>query len=201
MMEMQNAKGVKDLAPEVKILKNKVVNTISKTFELYGFAPLETPIIERYETLAAKYGAGVESDVLKETFKLKDQGNRDLGLRFEMTTSLARYVAQNQTLKMPFKVYQAGPVFRDGPIKFGREREFWQGDADTIGTSSMVADAEQIAILSDVFNELKFNFVIKINNRKLLNGILKQAGVQKTKEALVAIDKLGKIGSTGVVQE
>ena len=103
-MEMQNAKGVKDLPPEEKILKNKVVNTISRAFELYGFAPLETPILERFETLAAKFGAGVESDALKETFKLKDQGDRQLGLRFEMTTSLARFVAQNPTLKMPFKV-------------------------------------------------------------------------------------------------
>ena len=124
-MELQTAKGVKDLSPEEKILKNKVVSTITKTFELYGFAPLETPTLERYETLAAKYGAGAESEVLKETFKLKDQGGRQLGLRFEMTTSLARYVAQNPTLKMPFKVYQVGSVFRDCHIKTGRERKFW----------------------------------------------------------------------------
>jgi histidyl-tRNA synthetase len=200
-MEMQTAKGVKDLSPEEKILKNKVVNTISNTFELYGFAPLETPILERYETLAAKYGAGADSDVLKETFKLKDQGDRQLGLRFEMTTSLARFVAQNPTLKMPFKVYQAGPVFRDGPIKTGREREFWQADADTIGTASMLAEAEQIALLSEVFRELKFKFVIKVNNRKVLNGILQQCGITEVKEALIAIDKLDKIGKPGVAEE
>ena len=200
-MEMQTAKGVKDLAPEEKILKNKVVNTILKTFEWYGFAPLETPILERYETLAAKYGAGEESDALKETFKLKDQGDRQLGLRFEMTTSLARYVAQNPTLKMPFKVYQAGPVFRDGPIKTGREREFWQADADTVGTASMLAEAEQIALLCDVFRSLNFKFVIKVNNRKILNGILKQSGVSEVREALIAIDKLDKIGKVGVADE
>ncbi|MDO8511199.1 MAG: ATP phosphoribosyltransferase regulatory subunit, partial [Nanoarchaeota archaeon] len=200
-MEIQTAKGVKDLPPEEKILKNKVVNTISKTFELYGFAPLETPILERYETLAAKYGAGAESDVLKETFKLTDQGGRQLGLRFEMTTSLARYVAQNPTLKMPFKVYQAGPVFRDGPIKLGREREFWQADADTIGASSMLAEAEQIALLCDVFRQLNFKFFIKVNNRKILNGILKQCGIMEVREALIAIDKLDKIGKPGVADE
>ncbi len=198
---MQTAKGVKDLAPQEKILKNKVVETISKTFELYGFAPLETPILERYETLAAKYGAGAESDVLKETFKLKDQGDRQLGLRFEMTTSLARYVAQNPTLKMPLKVYQAGPVFRDGPIKLGREREFWQADADAIGASSMLAEAEQIALLCEVFRQLKFKFVIKVNNRKILNGILKQSGITEVREALIAIDKLDKIGKPGVADE
>lgn len=200
-MEIQNAKGVKDVSPEEKILKNKVVNTISKTFELYGFAPLETPILERYETLAAKYGAGAESDVLKETFKLKDQGGRQLGLRFEMTTSLARFVAQNPTLKMPFKVYQAGLVFRDGPIKTGREREFWQADADTVGTSSMLAEAEQIALLAEVFRQLQFKFVIKVNNRKVLNGILKQCGITEVREALIAIDKLDKIGKVGVAEE
>ena len=200
-MEIQTAKGVKDLAPEEKIMKNKVVNTICKTFELYGFAPLETPTLERYETLAAKYGAGAESDVLKETFTLQDQGGRKLGLRFEMTTSLARFVAQNPVLKMPLKVYQAGSVFRDGPIKAGREREFWQADADTVGTSSMIADAEQVALLCDVFRELNFKFVIKVNNRKILNGILKQSGITEVREALIAIDKLDKIGKVGVAEE
>ena len=201
-MELQTAKGVRDIAPEEKILKNKLVSTITKTFELYGFAPLETPILERYETLKAKYGAGADSDVLKETFMLKDQGKRELGLRFEMTTSLARFIAQNPSLKMPFKVYQIGPVFRDGPIKLGREREFWQADADTIGASSMLAEAEQIAILCEVFNQLKFDFTIKINNRKLLNGILMQAGITiKTKEALISIDKLDKIGKKEVSEE
>lgn len=201
-MEIQTAKGVKDLPPEEKILKNKVVNTITRAFELYGFAPLETPILERYETLAAKYGAGVESDALKETFKLSDQGGRQLGLRFEFTTSLARYVAQNSSLKMPFKVYQAGSVFRDGPIKAGREREFWQADADTIGTLSMLAEAEQISLLVDVFRQLQFKFVVKVNNRKLVNGILIQSGITtKQKEVMIAIDKLDKIGNVGVGEE
>ncbi|MEK6863568.1 MAG: histidine--tRNA ligase [Nanoarchaeota archaeon] len=201
-MELQTAKGVRDLPPEEKILKNKVVGTITKIFELYGFAPLETPTLERYETLAAKYGAGAESDALKETFTLEDQGERKLGLKFEMTTSLARYVAQNPTIKMPFKVYQAGSVFRDGPIKSGREREFWQCDVDTIGTASMLAEAEQISLLSDIFRQLKFRFVIKINNRKLVNGILLQSGItEKQKEALIAIDKLDKIGKAGVSEE
>ena len=201
-MELQNAKGVRDLPPEEKILKNKIVNTISKNFELYGFAPLETPILERYETLAAKFGAGTESDALKETFKLTDQGGRNLGLRFEFTTSLARFVAQNPSLKMPFKVYQMGSNFRDGPIKLGREREFWQADADTIGTTSMLAEAEQIALLCDVFRKLDFKFVIKVNNRKLINGILMQAGITiKQKEAMIIMDKLDKIGKAGVAEE
>ncbi|MDP3733863.1 MAG: histidine--tRNA ligase [Nanoarchaeota archaeon] len=201
-MELQTAKGARDLPPEEKIIKNKVVSTITNVFELYGFAPLETPILERYETLEAKYGAGAGSDVLKETFTLTDQGGRRLGLRFEMTTSLGRYIAQNPSLKLPFKVYQVGNVFRDGPIKLGREREFWQCDADTIGTNSMLAEAEQIALVCDIFRKLQFKFIVKINNRKLLDGILMQAGITtKPKEALIAIDKLEKIGKEGVSQE
>ncbi len=200
-MELQNAKGVRDLLPEEKILKNQIVGTITKTFELYGFAPFETPILERYETLAAKFAAGTESDALKETFKLEDQGGRRLGLRFEFTTSLGRFAAQNQALKMPLKLYQAGNVFRDGPIKLGREREFWQADADILGAASMLAETEIIALLDDILKQLKFNFVIKLNSRKILNGILKQSGIKEIKEALIAIDKLDKVGKNGVAQE
>ena len=198
---MQTAKGVSDTPPEEKIIKNQVLSTLTEVFELYGFAPLETPVIERFETLAAKSGAGEGSDVLNETFKLTDQGKRKLGLRFEFTTSLARYMAMNPTIKMPFKRYEFGPVFRDGPIKLGRYRQFWQCDADTIGTSSMLADAECIAILSTAFNRLNFKFEIKVNNRKILNGILNQAGIKDQKEALIAIDKLDKIGKEGVAKE
>ena len=119
-MNFQTAKGVRDLPPEEKILKNKVVDTIKRTFELYGFSPLETPTIERYETLTAKFGAGADSDVLKETFTLEDQGKRKLGLRFEMTTSLARYVAMNPTIKMPFKTYQI--LRRFYPLLHGNQK-------------------------------------------------------------------------------
>jgi len=200
-MELQTARGVSDVAPEEKIVQNKVVDTIREVFELYGFMPLETPIIERYETLAAKYGAGAGSDVLKETFKLKDQGKRDLGLRFELTTSLARYIAMNPNLKMPFKRYEMGPVFRDGPIKAGRVRQFWQCDIDTIGTNSMLAEAEILSVVQTVFSKLGLEVVIKINNRKLLSGILDQAGIKKKEEAIISIDKLEKIGVKGVSAE
>ncbi|MBU0456767.1 MAG: histidine--tRNA ligase [Nanoarchaeota archaeon] len=200
-MELQTARGVRDIPPEEMILKNKVVNTLKEIFELYGFAPLETPVIERYETLAAKFGAGASSDVLKETFILTDQGKRKLGLRFELTTSLARYVAMNPNLKLPFKRYEMGPVFRDGPIKLGRVRQFWQCDVDTIGTKSMLADAEIIAVLQTVFNKLKLKVVVKVNNRKLLNGILEEAKIKNKEEAIIVIDKLNKIGNDGVTEE
>lgn len=200
-MELQTAKGIRDIPPEEKILQNQVVDTFKEVFELYGFAPLETPIIERYETLTAKFAAGEASDALKETFKLKDQGGRELGLRFDLTVPLARYVAMNPTLKLPFKRYELGPVFRDGPIKLGRVRQFWQCDIDTIGVSSMLADAELLAAADAVFKKLGLNITIKINNRKLLNGILEQAGIEKKEEAIIVLDKLDKIDQKGVMDE
>ncbi len=200
-MEMQTAKGVRDIPPEEKIIQNKVVGTLKEIFERFGFAPLETPIIERYETLAAKFAAGEASDALKETFKLKDQGGRDLGLRFDLTVPLARYIATNPTLKLPFKRYELGIVFRDGPIKAGRVRQFWQCDVDTVGVSSMLADAELLAVADTVFKKLGLNVVIKVNNRKLLNGLLEQAGINKKEEAIIVIDKLAKTGQKGVMEE
>lgn len=200
-MELQTAKGTRDIPPEEKILQNQVVDTFKEAFELYGFAPLETPLIERYETLTAKFAAGEASDALKETFKLKDQGGRNLGLRFDLTVPLARYVATNPTLKLPFKRYELGIVFRDGPIKAGRVRQLWQCDIDTIGVNSMLADAEVLTVADTVFKKLGLKVVIKVNNRKLLNGLLEQVGITKKEEAIVALDKLNKIGQNGVIDE
>lgn len=200
-MEIQLAKGVRDIPPEEKIVSNRIINTLKEVFELYGFTPLETPILERYETLTAKFAAGEASDALKETFRLKDQGDRDLGLRFDLTVPLSRFIAINPNLKMPFKRYEFGPVFRDGPIKLGRYRQFWQCDIDTIGSKSMLADAEILAVVQEVFNRLGLEIVIKVNNRKLLNGILNQCGIKNKEEAIISIDKLDKIGIKGVTDE
>jgi histidyl-tRNA synthetase len=198
---MKTAKGVNDIPPSRKILQNQVVDVIRRAFELYGFAPLETPLIERWETLSAKFAAGDDSDALREIFSLQDQGKRKLGLRFDLTVPLARYVAMNPNLKMPFKRYEMGPVFRDGPIKTGRTRQFWQCDADVVGNSSMLAEAELLAIFQEVFDKLDLPVVIKVNNRKLLNGILSQVGVKDKEGAIISIDKLEKIGVAGVCKE
>ncbi len=200
-MDLQLAKGVRDIPPEEKLLKNQVVNTLTEVFELYGFAPLETPMLERIETLTAKFAAGEASDALKETFKLKDQGDRSLALRFDLTVPLARFVAMNPTLKMPFKRYEVGRVFRDGPIKLGRYREFWQCDIDIVGSNSMLADAEILAVVDATFKKLGLDIIIKVNNRKLLNGILEEAGIENKEAAIIAIDKLDKIGKDGVSKE
>jgi histidyl-tRNA synthetase len=202
-MNLQNARGTRDFPPEDKILRNKVVDRLKEVFERYGYSPLETPLIERYDVLCAKCGAGEESDAMKETFQLSDQGNRKLGLRFDLTLPFSRFIGMNPTMKMPFKRYEFGPVFRDGPIKLGRYRQFWQCDVDIVGTNNMMADAEIIRLSLDCFKALALDAYIQINNRKLLKGIIEFAGISQ-KEAdsvIISIDKLEKTGKAGVVKE
>ncbi len=199
-MELQTAKGVRDFPPEEKILRQQVVDSLRTVFENYGFSPLETPILERFETLSAKYAGGAE--ILKETFKFKDQGDRDIGLRYDLTVPLARFVGMNPNIKLPFKRYEIGRVFRDGPIKLGRYREFWQCDIDIIGSKSMIAEAELLTVVNEVFKKLKINVEIKINNRKLLDGIMTFAGIKENSEsAILSLDKTEKIGQDGVEKE
>jgi len=199
-MELQTARGVRDFPPEEKIAREEVVNKLKQMFEIYGFSPMETPILERIETLSAKYAGGAE--ILKETFKLKDQGGRDLGLRYDPTVPLARFIGMNPNLKMPFKRYELGPVFRDGPIKLGRYRQFWQCDVDTIGVTSMLAEAEVLSLAARFFESLGLSATIKINNRQLLNGLIEEAKVtDKADDAILSLDKLEKIGEKGVSEE
>ncbi len=202
-MKLQLPKGMRDINPEDKLIRDEIVKNLIEIFELYGFNPLETPIVERFDVLSAKFAAGETSDAMKETFKLKDQGARNLGLRFDLTVPFARYVAMNPNLKLPFKRYQVGEVFRDGPIKLGRYREFWQCDVDVVGTKSMIADAELIKLALDAFPKLKLDAYIEVNNRKLLQSLLENSGVQKKdlQNVIIVIDKLQKIGLDGVQKE
>lgn len=195
-MKLETAKGVRDFPPEEKIVRQEVVDALKRVFERYGFSPLETPIIERIEVLNAKFAAGEESDTAKEIFRLQDQGKRNLGLRFDLTVPLSRYVSMNPNLKMPFKRYEIGRTYRDGPIKLGRYREFWQCDVDIVGSENMLAEAELIKLSLDVFKELGFDAYLELNNRKLLNGILEYAGIEAKNraQAITIIDKLKKIG-------
>src|SRR3989344_3241554 len=148
-MDLETLKGTKDFFPEEMIVRNKIVQTLQNAFERFGFEPLETPILEFYKVLSSKYAGGAE--ILKETYRLKDQGRRDLALRYDLTVPLARFVGMNPNLKFPFKRYEIGKVFRDGPIKTGRMREFWQCDVDIVGCKEMTADAEVINLALDVF--------------------------------------------------
>lgn len=200
-MKLERARGTKDFSGEEALQRQQIVSALRSVFELYGYNPLETPILEKFETLASKYAGGAE--ILKETFKLKDQGGRELGLRYDLTVPMCRFIATNPNLKMPFKRYQIGEVFRDGPLKLGRYREFAQCDVDIVGVKSMAADAEMIAIAQDIFQRLQLNVVIRVNSRKLLNGIVATAGIkaEKAETTILTLDKLEKLGQAAVEKE
>ncbi|MEK7159118.1 MAG: ATP phosphoribosyltransferase regulatory subunit, partial [Patescibacteria group bacterium] len=200
---LQRARGVRDFGPEEKIARDKIVETLKTVFEAFGYNPIETPILERYELFASKFGIGQESDAMRETFKLKDQGDRDLVLRTEFTVPFSRFVGMNPQLKKPFKRYQIGQVFRDGPLKLGRYREFYQCDVDVVGVSDPIIDAEILQLTDEVFTKLGLETEIFINNRKILNGILDACGVAKDDQnsVIISIDKLAKLGADGVSKE
>jgi len=200
---LQMAKGTRDFGSEDKMLRNRITDLMGQVFESFGYRPIETPIIERYDLFASKFGQGEQSDSMKETFKLTDQGERSLVLRNEFTVPLARYVGSNPNLKMPFKRYQMGQIFRDGPIKLGRYREFWQCDIDIVGNKNVSADAEILMAAQVIFKELELDVSIYLNNRKILNAVLNKFDVpaELQDDVIISIDKLDKIGVDGVIDE
>lgn len=202
-MELMLPKGCRDFLPEQKLLREEVAEKVKKVFERYGFVPLETPAIERLEVLSAKFAAGSESEIQKEIFKFKDQGKRDLGLKFDQTVPLARVIGMNPSLKMPFKRYQIDRAWRDGPIESNRYREFWQCDADIVGVKSVIADAEVLAVLQDCFKALDLQVEILINDRKLLFDLMDYFKIPKQlqESVLVSIDKLDKLPKKEVEKE
>jgi histidyl-tRNA synthetase len=202
-MTVEMAKGVRDFPPEDKIIRDKLVSSLKTVFESYGYSPLETPSIERLDTLTAKFAAGSESDAAKEIFKMSDQGNRELGLRFDLTVPFSRFIALNPNIKIPFKRYEIGRVFRDGPIKLGRYREFWQCDVDIAGTSNMRSDAELLLLALEVFKKLELDAYLEVNNRKLLFGLMDYCNIEpeKRETVIISLDKITKYGTDVVKKE
>ena len=200
-LELRNLKGTKDYLPAEQQLRNRIKNTLEGVFTRYGCRPLETPIICHHEVLAFKYAGGEE--ILKEVYQLRDQGDRELGLRYDLTVPFARVIGMNPNLRMPFKRYEIGRVFRDGPVKMERLREFMQCDVDIAGVSSPVADAELIVMTLDAFKELDLDVYISYNNRKLLSGVLTSLGIGEEQiiRVILSLDKLEKIGAAGVQEE
>lgn len=144
--------------------------------------------------LASKYAGGDE--ILKEVYKLRDQGNRELGLRYDLTVPFARIVGMTPDIRLPFKRYEIGKVFRDGPVKTGRSREFIQCDVDSAGISSVMAEAELMIMAAEVYEMLGLDVYISFNNRKLLSGLISASGIaaENAGSVILTIDKLEKIG-------
>ncbi|MEI2664247.1 histidine--tRNA ligase [Rossellomorea sp. LJF3] len=200
-MDYQNVKGTQDYLPEAEVIRREVRMTLEDVFIQYGCKPLETPILNYTELLASKYAGGAE--ILEEMYTLTDRGERDLALRYDLTIPFAKVAAMNPTIPMPFKRYEIGKVFRDGPIKAGRYREFTQCDVDIIGVESQVAEAELMMMALDAFEKLEMKVVIQYNNRKLLTGMLAVFGVEadRINQTVLILDKLEKIGVDAVISE
>ncbi len=200
-IEPKILKGFRDYLPKDQIVRAAMLEKIRQVFERFGFEPLETPVLEYRETLMGKYGEEGE----KLMYSFKDQGERDVAMRYDLTVPLARVVAQYQNdLPRPFKRYQIAPVWRADKPQKGRYREFYQCDADIVGAPAGIADAECIAATEQILIALGIRkFAIKVNNRKILNAIISAAGVADAKIniAIREIDKLDKTGEEQVAKE
>jgi histidyl-tRNA synthetase len=202
MADYQTVRGMRDFLPEEMKKREYVAGVARRVFEKYGFELMETPAVESFELLSGKGGGGEE--VKKEIYCFKDQGGRELGLRFDLTVPTARVVASNPSLTQPFKRAMVGRVWRYDRPGAGRYREFWQADVDVFGSESVLADAEVVATVFDVMDELKLqDFQVNVNNRKLLEGLAVSCGIDQKQvvEVFRSIDKLEKIGEEGVQEE
>ncbi|HSR68934.1 MAG TPA: histidine--tRNA ligase [Acidobacteriota bacterium] len=200
-VEARVPRGMRDILPEQMIKRQYVMDVVSQVFQKFGFEPLQTPAIELYETLMGKYGPEAEK-LIYQTFH--EGGSEELALRYDLSVPLSRLVGMHPQLAMPFKRYHIAPVWRAERPQRGRYREFYQCDCDTVGSSSMLSDAETINVIYAILERLGFTeFSIHINHRKVLNGIGQFAGVPEEQLAGLyrSIDKLDKIGLQGVKKE
>lgn len=193
--------GFMELLPNEQILFNEMREKIQKTYEKFGFLPLDTPIIESSEVLLAKAGGETEKQIYRF-----NKGDSDLSLRFDLTVPLAKYVTEYYpNLTFPFRRYQIGKVYRGEKAQRGRYREFYQCDIDIIGENelSLINDAEMPSVIYNTFKELGFDdFTISINNRKILNGLFEYLELKDNSvDILRIIDKIDKIGKENVVKE
>lgn len=195
-IEVANVKGFQDFLPPESLKRDAVKKVIEKNFILYGFLPVETPIVEYDELM--KSDSLEEDQAISDRFKLKDRAGRNLGLRYEFTFQLARIFRQNPTIKLPFRRYQIGPVFRDEPVSSKRFRQFIQCDADIIGSPDSDADVECISLISDILKELKIPAEIEINNRKLLSSLIESVQIKSPNKIMRELDKIDKIGEDEV---
>jgi histidyl-tRNA synthetase len=199
-IEPRTLKGFRDYLPETMIPRERLIDTAKRVYRSFGFSPIDTPALEYLEILLGK--GSDETD--KQLYRFKDHGDRDVGMRFDLTIPLARFVAQHQNeLPLPFKRYHIANVWRGENTQKGRYREFVQCDFDTIGTVSDAADIEMVLVIDELFRAIGVEkFTIRVNNRKVLNGLLEKLNlVEHSTHVLRAIDKLAKIGVENVTEE
>lgn len=221
-------KGTRDFSPDEMMRRNFIFDTIRSVFKKYGYQPIETPAMENIETLTGKYGDEGDQLLFKilnsRPFDAKDEKKQKMrdafelslqkstnsdeitekALRYDLTVPFARYVVQHQAeITFPFKRYQIQPVWRADRPQKGRYREFFQCDADVIGSTSLINEVELVQMIDEVFEKFNIDVVIKINNRKVLSGLIEELVIDNTlaMEVIIALDKLDKIGAEGVLNE
>jgi len=200
-LSTQALSGFMELLPAEQISFNAMLDTIRSTYEVFGFAPIETPILERAEVLLAKAGGETEKQIYRFS-----KGDTDLAMRFDLTVPLARYVAEHHgALTFPFRRYAIGKVYRGERPQAGRFREFYQCDIDVIGDGdlSLRFDAEMPSVISTIFRKLGFErFTVRINNRRIFNGLFAGLGIlDRASSVMQSIDRLEKIGAEAVATE
>jgi len=199
-MKLQPPKGTRDFLPEDMKIREEIFGVVKKYYALYGFQPWDGPAFENIETLTIKSGDAIKDEI----YAFADKADRQLGLRFELTGSLARIVASNPQLKKPIRLYNIGKSWRYERPQFGRFREFFQSDTDTFGTNSPNAEVELLAMVCKILGTLKIEkYEILINSRKILDMLVERFGIsnEKKADAFRALDKLAKIGVNGVKKE
>ena len=199
--EPRTLSGFMELLPQDQIQFNQMKMQIEEIYQKFGFLPLDTPVIELSEVLLAKAGGETEKQIYRF-----NKGDKDLSLRFDLTVPLSKYVAKNYgNLSFPFRRYQIGKVYRGERTQKGRFREFYQCDIDVIGDGELdlINDAELPSIIYNIFKSFGFdNFTIRVNNRKILNGLFEAIGQKENAtEILRIIDKIDKIGKEAVIKE
>lgn len=200
LIEPRTLKGFRDFLPDRMLLRESILATARQVYRSYGFAPIDTPALELFEVLAGK--GSDETD--RQMYHFHDAGDRHVGMRFDLTVPLARFIAQHgPALGLPFKRYHLATVWRGESPQAGRFREFMQCDYDTIGTTSIVSDIETVLVAHDLMVALGIErFQIRVNNRKVLNGLLNRLGLSSHSTAVLrAIDKLAKVGAEAVKGE
>ena len=200
-IELKNVKGTYDYLPNEQRIRNFINETLKEIFEKYGYQPLETPIICYYDLLAGKYDES--NDLLNEIYKLTDQGKRKLGLRYDLTVPFAKCITITKDLRLPFKRYEIGKVFRDGPVKTGRDREFIQCDVDVVGISGQMIEAELISLFIEGYSKLGIDVIVRYNSRNLMSGLIIEQGISSelVSNVITIIDKLDKINENELLKE